>query len=248
MLKKIFQKIALPFIYSGKSDISSLRNINKYGVQLTPQDIAKKKHRIKVGGFWEELGRLQIDFLIEHGLEPCHKLIDIGCGSLRGGIPLIRYLDKGNYYGFDINQSLLDAGRIEISEADLEHKKPKLLLDDKFKLSLFEQEFDYAVAVSLFTHLPMNYIIRCLVEVSEVLSEKGHFLATYFEAPAPAHLKPIIHTPGEITTNFDKDPFHYSYEEFSWMALQAKLTVKNIGEWGHPRAQKMLHFKSNKTS
>ncbi len=213
---------------------------------MTPQDIAEKKHRIKVGGFWEELGKLQIDFLIEHGLEPHHKLIDIGCGSLRGGIPFIRYLDKGNYYGLDINQSLLDAARVEILEENLEYKEPNLLLDDKFKLSLFEQKFDYAVAVSLFTHLPMNYIIRCLVKMSEVLSEKGHFFATYFEAPAPAHLKPITHTPGEITTHFDKDPFHYSCKDFNWMAKQAGLSVENIGEWGHPRAQKMLHFKLKK--
>lgn len=227
---------------------NTLEGINKYNVQLTPQEIAEKKHRIKVGGFWEELGKAQVDFLIEHGLKPHHKLVDIGCGSLRGGIPFIRYLDKGNYYGLDINKSLLDAGRQEIAEAKLGNKIPNLLLDNSFNLIAFKQKFNYAVAVSLFTHLPMNYIIRSLVEVSRTLHEDGQFFATFFEAPRPAHLETITHSPGEITTNFDMDPFHYSYEEFRWMAKLAKLSVENIGDWGHPRAQKMLHFKPSKTS
>ena len=38
-----------------------------------------------IGGLWDEMGKHQFEFLQSKGLEPQHKLLDIGCGSLRGG-------------------------------------------------------------------------------------------------------------------------------------------------------------------
>ena len=61
--------------------------------------VSRGQHRDVIGGLWEELGQLQLDFMIREGLKPHHKLLDIGCGSLRGGIHYIRYLDVGNYVG-----------------------------------------------------------------------------------------------------------------------------------------------------
>src|SRR3979409_2149502 len=60
-------------------------------------------HRAAVGGRWEEIGELQFQFLRTHGLEPQHRLLDIGCGSLRGGVRFVSYLDPGNYFGIDIS-------------------------------------------------------------------------------------------------------------------------------------------------
>ncbi|HEY7982454.1 MAG TPA: hypothetical protein VID19_13355, partial [Candidatus Eremiobacteraceae bacterium] len=37
-------------------------------------------HRAYVGGIWEEIGKLQFDFLVAHGLRPEHHLVDVGCG------------------------------------------------------------------------------------------------------------------------------------------------------------------------
>ena len=55
-----------------------------------------------VGGMWDEIGRLQFEFLRARGLKADHWLLDIGCGCLRGGIHAIKYLKTGNYYGFCI--------------------------------------------------------------------------------------------------------------------------------------------------
>jgi len=68
------------------------------------------RHREAVGGLWDEIGQLQIDFLVSQGLMPHHRLLDIGCGSLRGGVKLIRYLDAGHYAGVDLHESLINAG------------------------------------------------------------------------------------------------------------------------------------------
>lgn len=56
-----------------------------------------------IGGMWEEIGQLQIDFLKSEGLLPAHRLLDIGCGTLRGGRHFIGYLDAGRYTGTELS-------------------------------------------------------------------------------------------------------------------------------------------------
>jgi hypothetical protein len=49
-----------------------------------------------VGGLWDEIGRLQFNFLVAQGLKPEHYLLDVGCGTFRGGVHFIRYLETGH--------------------------------------------------------------------------------------------------------------------------------------------------------
>jgi SAM-dependent methyltransferase len=215
---------------------------NKYKRQLTAPEIEAGAHRAYVGGMWEEIGRLQFDFLCKRGLRPMHTFLDIGCGALRGGVHFVKYLEAGNYYGVDLNPSILEAGRYELARAGLADKEAHLAATDSFALDQFGQKFDYALALSLFTHLFANTILRCVTAVREVLAPGGQFLATFFEAPRSVHLGPIAHHPGAIVTQYDRDPFHYSFEEMQIMAKLANLSVTLIGEWNHPRDQRMLVF------
>jgi SAM-dependent methyltransferase len=142
----------------------------------------------------------------------------------------------------DINPSLIEAGRHELGLAGLSHKNPHLASSDRFELGLFRERFDYALALSVFTHLFANHIIRCLAEVREALAPEGRFFATFFLAPHSVHLSPIVHQPGGVKTQYDSDPFHYSADEIRGMAKLANLSVEVIGDWNHPRAQRMLMF------
>jgi SAM-dependent methyltransferase len=142
----------------------------------------------------------------------------------------------------DINASLLDAGRAEVARAGLAARAPNLLADDRFALRRFATTFDCAIAVSVFTHLPVNPIIRCLSEVRAVLAQGARFYASYFEAPSSPWLDPLPHAPGGIVTNFDADPFHYAFADMQWMAARARMRVELVGWWDHPRDQRMLAF------
>ena len=224
-----------------------LMDVNAYGRQLLSAEIDRKEHRNFVGGLWEEIGILQLNFLKDQGLQPHHQLMDVGCGALRGGVHFIRYLDPEHYYGIDINASLIEAGKRELGEAKLEHKMPHLLVNDKFELGRFGTMFDYAVAVSVFTHLPMNHIVRCLVEARKALRPNARLFASYFEAPTQAYLDPLQHVPGDIVTNCDADPYHYAFEEVQWMAGAARMKVERVGVWGHPRGQIMAAFSNDKS-
>jgi cyclopropane fatty-acyl-phospholipid synthase-like methyltransferase len=216
-----------------------------YTRQLTRKEIAKGEHRNFVGGFWHEIGTLQFEFLLRQGLLPGHKLIDIGCGALRCGIPIIRYLEKGNYFGLDINESLLEAGKRELEMAGLTVKQPKLLLNNKFELERFGVSFDFAIAQSLFTHLDMNIIVRCLTEARYVLHSGSKFFVSFLLAPHPGHIAQIRHEPGGVVSNFDSDPFHYSFAELQWMARTAGFSADLIGDWNHPRKLQMLQLSTD---
>jgi len=218
-----------------------MKGVNSYGNELTPQNINNKMHRSFVGGLWEEVGLLQFNFLKSQGLLPTHKLLDIGCGCMRGGVHYVSYLESGNYYGLDVNESLIQAGTFEIKDAKLEGKCPTLLIDDQFRLGKFGESFDFMVSVSLFTHLPMNIIIRCLCMVRKNLRSDGIYFSTFFQSPTSANLEKLTHQPGGVVTNYDADPFHYSLEEISWMAGIAGLKVRLI-DWEHPRNQKIAAF------
>ena len=195
-----------------------------------------------VGGRWDELGRHQFEFLRAQGLRPEHYFLDIGCGSLRGGIHAIDYLAPAHYFGIDVNRSLLKGARQELRLADLENKKPDLRVSDNFEVGIFGQQFDYVLAFSVFTHVFANQLVRCLTEVRRVLAPDGRFFATFFMAPERAHLAPITHQPGGFTTQYDRDPFHYSREEFQILADLAGLSVEFVPGLNHPCAQQMLVF------
>jgi SAM-dependent methyltransferase len=220
-----------------------LSAINNYCTrQLTPAEIAAGEHRNFVGGLWHEIGALQFEFLLRQGLLPSHKLVDIGCGALRCGVPIIRYIEEGNYYGLDINASLIEAGKCELTRERLNAKKPTLLVNDKFEIDRFGVSFDFAIAQSVFTHLDRNLILSCMVEARKVLTAGGKFFCSFFQAPGPAHIAPIQHQPGGAVTNSDRDPFHYSFCEMESLAETAGFSANLIGQWGHPRDLQMLQL------
>lgn len=216
---------------------------NRDGIEAA---VRNGKHREVIGGLWDEVGQLQADFLISMGLKPHHKLIDIGCGSLRGGVKLVPYLDTGNYFGTDINACLLGAGyTIELAAAGVQHKVPReqLVADGSFDFSWAPVRFDFAVAQSLFTHLPIDMMRLCLERLAPAMAPRAVMYATFFEVPQNQPTgTPYRHAPGTITTHGDKDPFHFSLDQIEQACLGLPWKLVYIGEWGHPRGQRMLQF------
>ena len=197
-----------------------------------------------VGGLWDVIGPLQCKFLVEQGLKPEHYVLDVGCGSLRGGIHCIDYLDDKHYFGIDKDTQLITMGvEYEMKKRQI-LKAPILRVMEDFDFDALHQKFDFAIAQSVFTHLPWNSILRCLVNIQKVLTPNGKFFATFFENDHPEkgmHLQPIIQSE-EITTHMDRDPFHYEFDVFHDLAKRSGLMVKYIGAWKHPRNQKMMLF------
>jgi SAM-dependent methyltransferase len=202
-------------------------------------------HRRTIGNMpnWEYLGDLQFQYLRDKGLEPQHFFLDVGCGPLRGGIRFIDYLDEGHYYGVEKKASVLErAARVELPRYGLEHKRPTLMAMEDFDFRRLGQTFDFALAQSVFTHMPLNNIIRCLMRMEAALNDGGRFYATIWEnADGKRNLEDLHHADGKVT-HFDADSFHYDFASFEWICEGTRLNVRHLGQWGHPQNQVMLEF------
>lgn len=212
--------------------------------------VAEGRHREVVGALWEELGDLQLKFLISQGLRPSHTLLDVGCGCLRLGVKAIPYLQRGNYFGVDNNASLLEAGmNLELHQIDLKGALPeeRLFFLPDFELQKLQKKFDYLIAQSLFSHFTFNRIRRCLSRMVCLLHENSKIFATFFEVPAGQDPeKPLRHDAGGVISYSDKDPYHYRFSDLEFIAQGLPLKIRYLGEWGHPRNQKMALFELRK--
>lgn len=77
------------------------------GIRTAIGNIVKTKQErrhalVGAANVWQQAREFQFQFLLDQGLQKTDKLMDIGCGTLRGGIPMIEYLNIGNYYGMDL--------------------------------------------------------------------------------------------------------------------------------------------------
>lgn len=226
----------------------SLKFINAYyDLESAAAVVQRGAHRGFVGGMWDEIGRMQLDFLVGEGLTPDMRLLDIGCGCLRGGVHFISYLDPGNYCGTDISQALLDAGYdIELLAAGLQDRLPRTNLNCNatFDADMFGVKFDVAIAQSVFTHLPLNHLKLCLARAAGYVRPGGFLYATVFlAADGEDWSRPITHSPGGIVTKPDMDPFHYQVSDVAHAATGQPWRLLEIRDWNHPRDQKMAIFR-----
>jgi SAM-dependent methyltransferase len=192
---------------------------------------------------WEQMGELQFDFMVSQGLRPAHYFLDVGCGALRGGIHFIRYLERGHYFGVDRRADRLDIGvKIELPRHGLVEKQPVIRQIGDFGFAKLGRTFDFALAQSVFTHLPLNKIIRCLMNIERALVPGGRFYATiYLTEEGKKNLDPIQQTT-QIVSHFDKNPFHYDLDTLRWICEGTSLALEQVGDWESPRNQQMILF------
>lgn len=99
------------------------------------RDLYRDQKRID----FEEAGRQEFESLVARfGIQPAHRVVDFGCGSLRLGVHFIRYLDPGNYYGLDLTDDFIIPGLERVSEI--------LGAERVFKVGLIGRDLEDAVA------------------------------------------------------------------------------------------------------
>ena len=190
-------------------------------------------YRDYVGGKWKEIGSLQIEFLLKEGLKQTDCVYDIGCGSLRGGRHFIKYLDECNYIGIDKEDFLIKEGlKKEIGKELISIKKPTFITCENFNFNSIKRKPDIAIAQSLFTHLNINDLSLCLKNLREVVKINHRFYATFFEGPSTLNRT--------LSNSFTV--FFYRYEKLREIAFKLGWEAHYIGDWGHPRNQKMIKF------
>lgn len=208
-------------LYEGKSFLDGY-------IDHTNQRVAADPKKA-IGGMWEEIGSLQFDFLRRMGLQPEHSMLDLGCGTLRGGRHFIRYLHESGYTGIDISPACIDAARQLLKDEGLEDKQPTLILNTSRSLEFLEfqgRQFDFILAQSVFTHLPEELIRECFAHVGKVMHANTAFYFTYWQADAfrQIGLKDFAYP----WAFFEKLAHEYGFEQQELSSL-----------YPHPREQKI---------
>jgi SAM-dependent methyltransferase len=173
------------------------------------------------------VGAMQFNLLTFLGLREHHFLLDIGCGSLRGGKLFIPYLLPGRYFGIEPERWLIEEGmRNELGEDVLRIKQPTFSNDNNFTLSTFDRKFDFILAQSIFSHASQQQIRRCLSEAKEVMKPTCIFAATFVEGKENYVGDEWVY-PSCVT---------YSLELLIGLAKDQGLVCKPI-DWPHPNQQ-----------
>jgi hypothetical protein len=190
-------------------------------------------HREYVGGLWDEIGKLQFDFMIGQGLRPDHVFLDVACGSLRAGVRLIPYLDHGNYLGLEKEAWLVKAGIAkELGRELYASKAPELVISSSFEFEKFSKRPDFALAQSLFTHLREEDIAVCLSKLRRSVNPGARFFATYFFGADSR-------SPGE---SHACHKFVYTRKQAERLGEANKWKPNYVGGWNHPRGQMMIEY------
>ncbi len=182
---------------------------------------------------WKAKRDFQIGFLKTMGLHPAHSLLEIGCGTLRGGLPIIDFLGEGQFCGIDVRPVVLDEARKELAEAGLEHKKPLLVLTSDLSTVDLRRDYDYVWAFSVLPHLEDDILRGAFFCARRHLKRDGIFFATAQVGPAEQV---------GIWRDFPdlKRPFEFYQQE----ATLQGMTVENLGRLsrlGHPESVVNAH-------
>ena len=201
---------------------------------LIERAIRLEKEGIFLGGpakFFKTAGQKQLTTLLSEGLTPASKVLDIGCGCLRGGYWLIHFLDKGCYFGIEPNTEMLDAGlRILLEPELLDLKTPRFDPNSNFDFSIFEVKFDYLVARSIWTHASKQQIQTMLDGFVGSVNTDGIFITSYIR---PTLLKRDYKATQWIGRSHESDRPGIARHSLNWIQTECTkrgLTVNEIKE------------------
>ncbi|MQA94422.1 MAG: methyltransferase [Streptosporangiales bacterium] len=181
---------------------------------------------------WLALGKMQFEYLLEHGLKPQDRMLEIGCGNLRAGWRFIDYLEPGNYYGIDISPDILLAAQRTLAEREIRHKLPRLTLVQDLKLEFLPDEhFTVVHAHSVFSHTPIAIIDECLAHVGRVLHPDGFFDFTFDRTEGKEH-------------QVLREDFYYRTETLIELAAKHGLSGAFMEDWEtRPHGQSKIRIR-----
>jgi hypothetical protein len=134
-----------------------------------------------------EGGRRQLVALLDAGLNPESKVLEIGCGCMRAAYWLIRFLEPSCYHGIEPASQRVGFGlQYLFTPAELKYKRPRFDYNPHFDTSVFVTRFDFFLAGSIWTHASKRQIAAMLDSFVRDATAAGTFLTSYLPAQSPA--------------------------------------------------------------
>ena len=203
--------------------------------------LAQGRHRDIVGGRWAETGLIQMQILLNAGLDPDHHLLDIGAGSLRLGCRAVPYLNPGHYWATDLSGDLMRAGHGAELADPARLNADHLIEDAEFTLNGIPDAITHVIAFAVFTHLPANHLRRALITIRARLPQLQCLLFTVFLAPEGAYLTPH-RQPDGVVTHATRAPYHMLEQDVAYL-IRASGFEGEFLTTELPRGQVLIHAK-----
>jgi SAM-dependent methyltransferase len=201
------------------------------GLNLNPGD---QHYRAFVGppARYDLISAMVFNLLTSLGLRQHHKVLDIGCGSLRVARLLIPYLNPKNYIGVEPNKWLIDDGIAhEVGQDQVRIKQPTFLIGASIPELPETLGIDYAFAQSIFSHCGVDLIQGWLAQTALHLKDSGALLATFIHGEKDFDGSGWVY-PGCV---------EFTSATMSNLARAAGLKFK-ILPWAHPGVQTWALF------
>jgi SAM-dependent methyltransferase len=159
------------------------------------------------------------------GLAPDGRVLDIGCGPGRIATRLIGHLDKGSYVGFDIDPRSIRWCQRKISSqhpnfrfqlADVHNAQYNPAGSQEARAYTFpypDNEFDLALAASVFTHMLPGEIERYVSEAARVLKANGRLLASFFVLNDDTQTRVMVSGRRKLGDKQEDGGIHYRSED-----------------------------------
>lgn len=166
--------------------------LNGPGLQMG--DISNHRAFVGVPDYFDRLGVFQFMLLVCLGMRENHTLLDIGCGSLRGGRFSILYLNPQNYCGIEPVGVTLQQGIMqETGKQLIDIKKCRFASNDDFDASQFNTKFDYVMIAGIFMHASKSLILRCFRQMVRTTGKQGFIVGAIMEGKETRNKQPWLY-------------------------------------------------------
>jgi len=195
------------------------------------QPLAPPRRLIFTGaGDFIRIGELFLqDFISKKLINPDSSVLDIGSGIGRIAIPLTSFLKKGKYEGFDIMKPGIRWCQKNISTRFPHFKFTQVSLANdlyrnsgdaaaQFVFPSADDQFDLAIATSVFTHMLPEEVIRYVEEIHRVLKKGGNAYLTFF----------ILNENSLRQMKQGVNEFNFQFDHGSYRLLDEKVKSANV--------------------
>jgi SAM-dependent methyltransferase len=162
---------------TAKTDVSPTEG----GTGVTADRFAEAQTYIgNSGADYFIVGLLQLELLRINGCIPDSHVLEIGCGALAAGRPILQFLRPDRYVGIEPNAWLIEAARTGLPDTErlFVEKRPLFLGNSDFDASGTGRTFDYVITHSILSHAANWQVRQLLQAVKKSLSSEGVVLAS----------------------------------------------------------------------
>src|SRR5450755_3994037 len=126
------------------------------------------------------VGNLQLELLKSNGCTPESHVLEIGCGCLVAGRPIMEFLLPDRYVGIEPNSWLIAAVREGLPGTSelIVCKRPVFLSNEDFDASATHKRFDFVISHSILSHAAHWQLPLFLDGIKRVLAPSGVAIAS----------------------------------------------------------------------